>query len=323
MAYVDYRRSCDCDRIYTIRSDGSERAVVLTSESAESARYPQWSPDGSKIAFYGGPSGSHLHVVDADGSDQVDLSGYSPNGVGGQLWDFDWSPDSQSLVFSFGDNYGTVDYEIRSAVFTVRADGSLLRQLTDADHDNRFVAWSPSGDRIAFSSNRDEGTNIYTIEPTGLGLHQLTDAPEGVGNIRSAWAPDESKVFYTRDKGWTAVKSMLPDGSQEKKIQSFKQYGSWDLSPAGTELLILQLDKRSGSYQVFIGRADGTGPLTRITNTPTDKYDANWSPTGRTIAFSAIVPDGQNVFVVSRDGSETHRLTRRHGGIEPDWRPTG
>lgn len=318
IAYVGHRRSCDCDRIYTIGSDGSEPSVVLT---AETARSPEWSPDGTKLAFFGDPLASHLHVVDADGSDHLDLSGYSPNGVGGQLWDFDWSPDSQSLVFSFGDDKGTAHYDIRSAVFTVRVDGSGLRQLTDADHDNLGGAWSPSGDRIAFSSTRDAGADIYSIEPTGLGLQQLTNSPEGVDNVGATWAPDGSRIFYTRARGWAAVKSMLPDGSQQQRVEALA-HGSWELSPTGAELLILRLDKESRRYQLFITRADGVGPLTQITKTSSDKDSATWSPTGETIAFSAWVPDGDNVFVVSRNGSETHRLTRGWGNMQPDWRPT-
>ena len=64
-----------------MNADGSNQ-VRLTNHAA-SDRWPSWSPDGSKIAFYSyRDSTDEIYVMDADGSNQVrltNLGGYRPS----------------------------------------------------------------------------------------------------------------------------------------------------------------------------------------------------------------------------------------------------
>jgi Tol biopolymer transport system component len=57
-----------------------------------------------------------------------------------------------------------------------------------AQRDN-FPKWSPAGDWIAFTSDRDddEQFRIYLVRPGGSRLHRLTDSP---GDARATWSPD-------------------------------------------------------------------------------------------------------------------------------------
>ena len=56
----------------TIRPDGTEDTQLTNTSSgpASNEAYPVWSPDGTKIAF---ESGSHLYVMNADGTGVADL----------------------------------------------------------------------------------------------------------------------------------------------------------------------------------------------------------------------------------------------------------
>jgi TolB protein len=61
-------------------------------------------------------------------------------------------------------------------VFTVNADGTGLRNLTNNDrvHD-RSPAWSPDGKAIAFASERDGNSEIYVMNADGTEQKRVTD----------------------------------------------------------------------------------------------------------------------------------------------------
>ena len=59
--------------------------------------YPDWSPDGTKIAFVSDRNGdrTQIYVMDADGKNVIRLT----DGPG-QKYDPDWSPDGRKIAFS-------------------------------------------------------------------------------------------------------------------------------------------------------------------------------------------------------------------------------
>ena len=62
-----------------------------------------------------------------------------------------------------------------------------------------FPSWSPKGDRIAFTSDRDGDYEIYTIRPDGTDLRRLTHTP---GNdAHNAWSPDGEWIAFTSARG--------------------------------------------------------------------------------------------------------------------------
>ena len=59
-------------------------------------------------------------------------------------------------------------------IYTMRTDGTDVRQLTVNDVGDWHAAWSPDGTRIAFGSDCDGDKEIYTMRPDGTDVHQLT-----------------------------------------------------------------------------------------------------------------------------------------------------
>ena len=53
-------------------------------------------------------------------------------------------------------------------------DGSVVVQLTHNSADDDIPAWSPDGRRIAFHSDRDGDSEIYTMNSDGSGVMELT-----------------------------------------------------------------------------------------------------------------------------------------------------
>ncbi len=72
--------------------------------------------------------------------------------------------------------------------------------LTSNAAQDRKPDWSPSGTKIAFSSNRDGTSFIYTMNADGSGVVRLTNSSgtlgETLGDDQPAWSPDGAKIAF-------------------------------------------------------------------------------------------------------------------------------
>lgn len=113
--------------IFRVRPDGSEQQQLTPWGMA--ASYPNWSPDGTKIAFDGCDNGKtgcrgDIWVMNADGSHRQRLTSSPTTGL--NRFDFrnnpDWSPDGTKLVYThWCDNGG-------SELVTLASDGTGAEQ---------------------------------------------------------------------------------------------------------------------------------------------------------------------------------------------------
>jgi TolB protein len=157
-----------------MNSDGTG-ATPLTSRVWE-VFDPEFSPDGSKIAFGSNKDGfvSAIWLMDADGSNQHRLTDPSL-----EAFFPDWSPDGAHIIFS--DNCCLP----HSNVYVMNPDGSGVRQLTHVapKYNAAFASYSPDGTRIVFLGPLDQR---YTMYSNGTHLKRIvTDQPGGL----SDWGP--------------------------------------------------------------------------------------------------------------------------------------
>jgi hypothetical protein len=71
-----------------------------------------------------------------------------------------------------------------------------VKVITTAQ-DRNFPSWSPKGDRIAFTSDRDGDYEIYALRPARSGW--LTHTPE---TTPCAWSPDGDGYLHGRAAAW-------------------------------------------------------------------------------------------------------------------------
>jgi TolB protein len=133
---------------------------------------PDWSPDGTKIAFT-----SHAVTDNQLNSVTAEIYVIDPTGTGSpQRLTFNteeerspsWSPDGTRIVFSC--RRGGSDFEI----CVMNADGSGQVQLTDNTVGDLTPSWSPDGQKIIFHRPVAGRLQLWWMNADGTGQAQLT-----------------------------------------------------------------------------------------------------------------------------------------------------
>ena len=114
---------------------------------------------------------------------------------------------------------------------------------------------------------------------------------EQVGEPRVS--PDGSQIIYSRrsvnkleDKFESALWIMSSDGSKNRFLATG---GGAIWSPDGTRIAYLGEGKPSGT-QIFVRYMDAEGATSQVTTLSAGPSDVRWSPDGKWIGFSAVVP---------------------------------
>src|SRR5690349_736627 len=94
---------------------------------------------------------------------------------------------------------GKVAFSYLGDIWIANDNGSGAQRLTDNKARDVYPRFSPDGNWIAFSSNRDGNYDVFVIPATGGKPRQLTyhSADDNV----VGWSPDGKKILFTSLRG--------------------------------------------------------------------------------------------------------------------------
>lgn len=279
-----------------------------------------------QIAFASDRAGGipQIFVVNTDGTDLHQITNMSEGAC-----QPNWSPDGSILVFvspcrARAEFYD--DFYSNSSLYAVNPDGSELRSITVVPGSDFDPAWSPDGERIAFSSERDGQKEIYVLTVDSGAVIRLTNSPLGVENTQPSWSPDGTQIVYTV-KRLDAYQVWMMTATGRDNVQLVRSGQTlWDYLPFwstdGKTIYFNQRNLGPGRpWLMSIPFEDFAAKSAVRLNLPTPIEDVEFSPDGLWIVFESTNENGnRDVYYSSVTGGNRTRLTDDSGvDFDPDW----
>jgi TolB protein len=239
-------------------------------------------------------------------------------------------PGREGAIAYVGIRVGQSRYDFEPVGLRAFTPGALASEVVlsseETDSDPQV---SPDGRLVVFSRTlRDpsglSGSSIFVIGIDGTGLRQVTPTHPGVSDLDPAFFPSGGSIVFARSGegiGRGDLYSIRLDGSDPRRIT---ETPAQDLSPAvspnGRQVAFqCSYYRRKGiEYSlphICSVRPDGSHrrDLTPRLQHKGEADDPEFSPTGRTIAFTVGPGTIADVFTMHADGSRIGTLTNRDG----------
>jgi TolB protein len=251
--------------------------------AAEKFEAPNWTRDGKALLFNrngrilnmpieGGP----IRIVDTESAIQCNN-------------DHGLSPDGTLLAIS--DNSSAKDNH-QSVIYIVPATGGSPRRITQLSP-SYWHGWSPDGQTLAFTGQRNGEFDIYTVLAAGGEETRLTNAT-GLDD-GPEFSPDGKHIYFNSERtGTMQIWRMNPDGSGQEQVTN-DEWNNWfpHISPDGKWMVILSFEKdvkgHPANQNVMLRLMSLSDKkikvLTHLFGGQGTINVPSWSPDGTSIAF--------------------------------------
>lgn len=255
-------------------------------------------------------------------------------------------PKADQMAFMSQRYYNFERQSFSWDIFVKDIDRHIDWALTRWQSNERYPAWSPDGQQIAFHSDRAGYWDLYVMDADGRNLRQLTnmnpaanltdpnnlDNPNATpragtrytsyseGIAMAAWSPDGQSIGFHADYNgeWDLV---IVDLNGEVKHEL--TYGSGDdvlmsWSPDGKRIAFSS--ERDGTMEIYVMEIARPVP-TRLTGSDevyidpyqssynTGSWHAEWSPDGQQIVYASSLNGLDDIYIMNADGTNIRQLT--------------
>jgi len=212
-AYI-FAGALNASNILKVLDSAGNSVSLYSSDAGGGLSSPTWSPDGKRIAFARmGPNQQWwtITIINADGTQCGDKFECVNRQVQGEQYRGGVSWSKQGLLAAGFNTTGA------NEVYTIYADGSGARNLTNHPADDSTPVWSPDGKLIAFASNRDGRSQIYVMNADGGGLRRVSQS--AFADFSPTWSPDGKWLaFASTREGQTDIYMMDLSGGNVTRL---------------------------------------------------------------------------------------------------------
>lgn len=272
--------------------------------------------------------------VGAGRSDTAELLYQPPDPKSAQNPAF--SPDGSTLLFTrFQSGYNSGDAGLYKLALATRSVTKLLFEYDQMSVNLPGACWNGPTDRIAFSSDRQDRDEIWTMKSDGTDLFRVTRHTANTYWIEPSFSPDGQWIVFEEDldtsdyNNLASLYKVRADGSGLVKLidgpatATDNREPNW--SPTGDRIVFQRRKKGSSSWNLFTMAPDGS-EIRQITWGGEDT-DASFSPDGQWVVYSSDqgnLPQ-PNIFIVPATGGTPRRVTYNSGSCDaaPSWSPDG
>ena len=212
--------------IYTVKPDLTDDKLFAGIPTNSGAGKPEWSPDGSRLAFQ---TFNEIKIINADGTGLLKLV----DDVSERNRGITWSPNGSQIAYiGSGPSEDTLH-----TIHIANVDGSGSYQLPGSPTLLSAVDWSPDGTKLVYSNFME----LSVINTDGTGKQQLTTVQQtqsgSTADVDPRWSPDGTKIVFTRyrDTVFGSTYVMNADGSNQRKLFNFDSYTPY-WSPDGLSI---------------------------------------------------------------------------------------
>ncbi len=240
--------------------------------------YPQFSPDGSQIAFASNRSGNgEIWLCDKEGSNARQLTAF---GRGATLAPA-WSPDGQQIAFeSRAEGWGDI--------YTIPANGGTPKRMTTDLENHEHPSWSRDGKWIYFGSTSGGRWQVWKMPAEGGTAVQITHR----GGWRSLQSPDRRFLYYSKRLRqadlWKLPLDLTgdPAGEETRVLDSLYNGASYALWQEGICFIPRPPPGAKASIQMLLFASGKVQSLVELEKQPMEGITV--SPDGRSTLWSQI-----------------------------------
>ena len=211
-------------------------------------------------------------------------------------------------------------------IYTIKADGTDLTQLTFDDTSKSEPAWSPDGSRLLYvaSDRRANGLDIFMINADGNDPVNLTNIPGHDTN--PCWSPDGGKIIFTSTRAEKVEQLFImnADGSDPEFITlgyAVEREPVW--SPDYDWIAFISTITKN-TPTIWLRTGEGTDPRAfDIAGRVGWAENPAWSPDGKFIAYAGVKESSVEIYVVLVEdkGVTKYKITQTLGNRDPAWSP--
>ncbi|MFL6208208.1 MAG: protein kinase domain-containing protein [Pyrinomonadaceae bacterium] len=213
-----------------------------------------------------------------------------------------FSPDARIIAFA-STKSGTKNIWVKQTT-----TGEPV-QVTNDEFKNDGPVWSPTGEEIAFFSQRGEQYGIWRIPALGGTPTLVKTFAAGEGDVRpKRWAKN-GLIYYELRQNLFALDGNTGSATQVTDLAPNRAAAnSFSISPDGERIAYISLDEHGGNNVCYVPARGGGQPV-QLTKDNYEHRNTIWASDSQRVLYSAKVDGTFQIFAVALDGQPPLQLT--------------